>query len=86
MRINARLDEVRTRKLQYLRNVMQTGISEVVKQAIDLCYDKVKETHPSPAQLLQSTGFVGCGEASPHLSEAYKGELKEILKQKHDSR
>lgn len=86
MRINARLDEAHSRRLEYLKNVTQGTVSEVIKQAIDLYYEKVKETHPNTAELLQASGFIGCGEVYPDFSETYKDTLREILEQKHGHR
>ena len=36
MRINARLDEPRARKLEFLKRATLAGVSEIVKQSIDL--------------------------------------------------
>jgi hypothetical protein len=46
------LDETHSRRLEYLKNVTQGSVSEIIKQAIDLYYEKVKETHPNTAELL----------------------------------
>ena len=31
------------------------------------------------------SGFVGCGEAEPTLSENYKSEWQEVMEKKHDN-
>jgi len=38
----------------------------------------------SSERILHS-GFVGCGEAEPTLSENYKSEWQEIMEKKHDN-
>lgn len=86
MRINARLDDRRSQKLEYLIRATDQAISEIVKRAIDVYYTQVRESQPRPADILSRSGFVGCGEADPELSERYKEDLAELLAAKHDSR
>jgi hypothetical protein len=47
-----------------------------VKQALDLYYEQVRSRRPVPAEVLKATGFIGCGEAPPDLSERYKEDVK----------
>lgn len=70
MRINARLDEAHSEKLAYLQKACHASISEVIKQALAAYYERVKGAHASA--VLHDAGFVGCGQASPDLSETYK--------------
>jgi len=42
--------------------------------------------HPHPAEVLTASGFIGCGEASPDLSERYKEEVRSFVEAKHDHR
>ena len=87
MRINARLDDSRSQKLEYLVNATNQGTSEIVKRAIDVYYERVKMSDRSaPAEILASVGFVGCGEASPELAARYKDELTDLLMAKDDPR
>lgn len=86
MRISARLDEDRSHKLEYLTRATHEGTSEVVKRAIDAYYEQVKVARLPAADVFRRTGFVGCGEAEPELSEHYKDELDKGLEAKHDSR
>lgn len=86
MRINARLDEDRSRKLEFLLRVTNQKISEVVKRAIDIYYDRVQDTGASPAEILTSSGFVGFAKADPDLSATYKQRLGKSLAAKHDHR
>ncbi len=86
MRINARLDDSRSQKLDFLVRATSLGISEVLKQAIDAYYEQVRTIRPRPAEILSRSGFVGCGEADPELSERYKDDLRTLMAAKHDHR
>lgn len=86
MRINARLDESRGQKLEYLSRATHLSTSEIVKQAIDLFYEQVKSRRPLPAEVLKASGFIGCGESSPDLSDRYKEEVKSLVAAKHGHR
>jgi hypothetical protein len=79
MRINARLDEDRKRKLEYLMRATGSRVSDIVKQAIDALYERAERSRGRPEKLLTSSGFVGCGESREELSVQYKDELKETI-------
>ena len=51
MRINARLDEDRKRKLEYLMRVTGLRVSDIIKQAIDALYERSERTGSRPGQL-----------------------------------
>lgn len=86
MRINARLDESRSRKLEYLARATRQGTTEIVKQAIDVYYEQMTTRRGKPAEILAAVGFVGCGEASPDLATDYKAELRDVLAARNDPR
>ncbi|MGA8262622.1 MAG: hypothetical protein WB783_20630 [Arenicellales bacterium] len=86
MRINARLDENRSRKLGYLKRITGAGVSDILKLAIDVYYDQMKQTRGDPAALLRQSGFVGCGSGPADLSERYKEELAQMIGTKHGHR
>lgn len=86
MRINARLDDSRSRKLAYLVRATSQATTEIVKRAIDLYYEQETATRRSAAEVLHSVGFVGSGKASPDLSTNYKSELQTILAEKYGHR
>lgn len=44
------------------------------------------ESSKSAREILEETGFIGFGEASPDFSENYKAELFDLLDNKHDNR
>ncbi len=86
MRINARLDESRSRKLEFLSRATDLSISDIVKQAIDVYFEQMRGRRPPPAEVLSDSGFIGCGEASPDLSESYKEAVRTLVAAKHDHR
>jgi len=86
MRINARLDESRAQKLEFLARMTHLSTSEIVKQALDLYYEQARSQRPLPAEVLKASGFVGCGEVAPDLSERYKEEVKKPVAAKHGHR
>lgn len=83
MRINARLDESRAQKLEFLARMTHLSTSEIIKEALDLYYEQVRSQRPLPAEALKASGFIGCGEASPDLSERYKEDVKSLVAAKH---
>lgn len=84
MRISARLDDSRARKLAYLARATNQATTEIVKHAIDLYYEQEAASRRRPAEVLRSAGFVGSGKASPDLSTQYKHEIQAILAEKDD--
>jgi hypothetical protein len=52
MRINARLDENHSYKLKYLRGITGSGISDLIKQAIDVYYAQVMQTRVNSLEIL----------------------------------
>lgn len=87
MRINARLDEKRSERLEYLKTATRAGTSEVLKQAIDTYYQKIQRgASASALEILTATGFIGSGEGRETLSQTYKEDLAVSLNQKYGDR
>ncbi|WP_434684373.1 ribbon-helix-helix protein, CopG family [Pseudanabaena minima] len=87
MRVNARLDSDRASKFNYIRQRTNQGTSEIMKAAIDLYYERLRqETTVKPLQLLQQAGLIGCAEGEPDLSVNYKQYLTESLNEKYGHR
>ena len=86
MRINARLDEDHQRKLEYLMRVSGLRVSDIVKQAIDVLYERAKQTGGRPEGLLTRSGFIGCSGGPEDLSVSYKDELEASIRSKHGHR
>jgi hypothetical protein len=83
--LNARLDDDRASKLEYLRRTTGRAVSEIVKRGIDLAYEEARRTPGSPHEILTASGFVGSGEGPEDLSVRYKGELLDLAA-KHGDR
>ena len=86
MRINARLDDASSKKLDYLRRMTGWGISDIVRKAIDTYYRHFRKANARSAELMAQSGLVGCSEGPRDLSENYKSELSRELATKHDNR
>lgn len=84
-RLNARIDEELAAKLEHLRRRTNKSTTEIVRASIELYYERFRGAEQSSGQILRETGFVGCGEDEPDLSEAYKTRLGETLSSKTDS-
>lgn len=85
-RISTRLDETRAQKLEYLREATHLGISEIVKQGIDLMYEEARKRRPDSFAVMRDSGFIGAWEGEPDLSTRYKDELTASLGSKHGDR
>lgn len=83
MRINARLDEEYASKLVYIQQQTNQGVSDVIKSALNLYYQQLKNEQKNHLELLTQTGFIGCGETDPNLSMNYKSILTDSLKAKY---
>jgi hypothetical protein len=86
MRINARLDDERAGKMEYLRAATGQTLSDVVKKAIDHYYAEVTGAPARASSVLAQTGFIGCADADEHLSTDYKRLLTDTLDAKHGHR
>jgi len=84
MRINARLDGEWEEKIQYISQACELNQTDIVKQAIDLLYQKVRAEHLASYPLLLQSGFVGGGEGPKDLSQNYKQYFNKDLTDKYD--
>lgn len=85
-RINARLDQDHSMKLAFLRRTTGMGVSDIIKQGIDVLYRRAREQRRDPFAILSDSGFIGSGAGQSDLSERYKDELAEVLQTKHGHR
>ncbi|UHD15506.1 ribbon-helix-helix domain-containing protein [Thiocapsa bogorovii] len=84
MRVNARLDDARARKLDELCRRTGRSRTDVLRAAIDRYYAQEAVEPPCPADILRRNAFIGCGEADTELSRDYKQHLTESLAKKTD--
>ncbi|XSG84497.1 MAG: ribbon-helix-helix protein, CopG family [Methylohalobius sp. ZOD2] len=87
MRINARLDDSHTRKLEVLQQETGKTKSEILKEALDLYFQEVHRekqhtVREKNRKILEA--LAGIGQGPEDLSENYKEYLSQGLKQKHD--
>lgn len=85
MRINARLDDVRSRRLTYLERATGWSVSKIVRTAIDTYYRHFRQAKADPSSALTESGFIGCADGPSDLSGTYKDELHR-LSSKHGHR
>ena len=83
MRINARLDDEQSRKLEYLRTVTGRTVSDLIKEALEHYYAEVTAKPVRAVEVLRRTGLIGCAEGDPDLSSDYKRHLADSLAAKH---
>lgn len=76
-RINARIDQVAEAQLRYVTEHTRMNVTEALRAAIALMYEKVSREHLRPVQLLRAgDSFVALGASGrSDGSENYKREL-----------
>ena len=82
MRINARLDDSYEKKLLAIQHATALSTSEIIKQALDLLYEKTTLTGRQKNQKLIEM-LAGTAEGPEDLSENYKEYLYQGWKEKH---
>lgn len=83
-RINARLDDARSIKLEYLKNQLHVSTTEIMLRAIDELYEKQTSTNKAKLNALLDSNFVACGVADYDLSSNHKAYLAQSLTKKYD--
>jgi hypothetical protein len=82
MRINARLDDSYEKKLLAIQQATALSTSEIVKQALDLLYEKTTLIGSQKNQKLIEM-LAGTAEGPEDLSVNYKEYLYQGWKEKH---
>jgi len=86
-RINARIDRVAEEQLRYVTEHTQMNVTEALKAAIALMYDKVSRDQVRAIDILTRSGFIGMGDsAHADTSMNYKALIAESLVKKHSVR
>lgn len=67
LRVNARLDRARAKKLEALKRRTGLSTTEVICAALDAQYEAMKE-HTNPADAFDRGGLIGCGDGPADLS------------------
>lgn len=85
MRINARLDENHEQKLLAIQRATSLSTSEIIKQALDLLYEKTTLSDKEKnRKLLEKLAGIGHGPADGSVN--YKKYVAEYLDEKFDHR
>jgi len=85
--INTQIDPATTDKLTYIQQQTNQTLSDILRDAIDSYYQKLKHQHPkTPFEILEESGFIGCCSVESDLSMNYKQVLAEELEAKYDHR
>ena len=83
MRINARLDEIRERKLREIQSLTGLTTSEIVKRSLDALHKEQVGEPKARLKALLSSGFIGCADGPANLATEYKRHLTTGLERKH---
>jgi predicted metal-dependent hydrolase len=85
--INTQIDPATTDKLTYIQQQTNQTLSDILRDAIDSYYQKLKHQHKkTPFELLEVSGFIGCCSVESDLSINYKQVLADELEAKYDHR
>jgi len=85
MRITARIDDSYEQKLKAIQQVTHLNTTEIIKQALDLLYEKTELSGKEKNQkLLQMLAGIGHGSADGSVN--YKKYVGEYLDEKFDHR
>jgi predicted nucleic acid-binding protein len=71
-RISARVDAEVTSQLEYVRGQTGKTVTEMLREAVALYY-KSMTSAPSPAGILEDTGFIGCAVNTAKAQERFQG-------------
>ena len=85
MRITALIDENYEQKLKSIQQITHLNTTEIIKQALDLLYDKTEKTKLTGKEKNQKLiqMLAGIAEGPEDLSENYKDYLHQGWKEKH---
>lgn len=75
MRVSARLDEERAKKLKQLQSLKGESASDVLNHAVDLLYAQRTVGARDKLKALLSSDFIGCTSGPEDLADRYKDYL-----------
>ncbi|BBC23500.1 CopG family transcriptional regulator [Pseudanabaena sp. ABRG5-3] len=83
--INTQIDPATTDKLTYIQQQTNQTIADILRDAIDSYYQKLKHQHEKTSfEILEESGFIGCCSVESDLSTNYKQVLATELEAKYD--
>ena len=78
-RLNARITDGLAEKVEFLRRRTKLSVTEILKESIQLYYERVRSQPAGTIEILNKSGFVGCADGDESLSETYKEDLARSL-------
>ena len=79
-RVNARIDKVAEEQLRYVTEHTRMNVTEALKSAIALMYEKVSREHEAPIEVLRRLDFIGMASSgSSAVSENYKHDVVAVV-------
>ncbi|MFN7716693.1 MAG: CopG family transcriptional regulator [Pseudanabaenaceae cyanobacterium] len=85
--INTEIDSATTDKLTYIQQQTNQTLSDILRDAIDSYYQKLKHQHKKTSfEIFEESGFIGCCSVESDLSINYKQVLSNELEAKYDHR
>ena len=85
--INTQIDPATTDKLTYIQQQTNQTLSDILRDAIDSYYQKLKHQQKKTSfEILEESGFIGCCSVESDLSTNYKQVLATELEAKYDHR
>lgn len=81
MEIKTQIDPTHAAKLTYIQQQTRQEISEILGQAIDLYYERLKPAPTNALQAFEDAGLVGFIDADP--DESYQSVIQNYLEEKH---
>jgi hypothetical protein len=82
-RVNARIDKVAEEQLRYVTEHTRMNVTEALKSAIALMYEKVSREQAAPAEIARRLDFIGmAASGSSGGSENYKREVAAAISAK----
>lgn len=79
-------DEGALAQLVQLQEMTHQSVADILHQAIEVYYQQVQTRSKTPLEIAQATGFIGCIQAEPDLSQNYKAIVRSLVEERHDHR
>ena len=82
-RVNARFDRVGEEQVRYIVEHTGMTVSDVLKQSVAELYDRVRQKHRTPYEIMQEMGVIGeFAGSDPEGSTRVKEVVADVLRKK----
>jgi hypothetical protein len=85
MEITIQLDSKHAAQLAYIQQRSHLDPATLVNQTIEQEYAKLQSSSPTPLQIFEEAGLIGCLEGPPNLSTNYKSVISDYIAEKQSS-